>query len=449
MESGSKDNFQSLWNQALTLLKGDVTRQDFDTWIQPLKPLQYNGTAVELAVPDRLFASWLEEHFLEQLDKSWETVSGTRVQWRFVCAPADAQASLFSSATPTLKRRSARPRGSLINGYRFQNFVIGPNNQFARAAAWAVAGQPGTLYNPLFIYGGVGLGKTHLANAVGHAVLGEDPKTRVMFASSDGFTNQLIDAISKNKAQQFKNRVRQLDVLIVDDVQFLSGRERTQEEFFHIFNVLYEQGKQIILTSDKVPNELDGIEERLCNRFGWGLVTDIQLPDMETRQAILERKADDENITLPSDVASYIAANIDSNIRDLEGALTRITAYASLNRVPVDVELAERLLIPVVGDSPPALGFEDIERAVTSHFGLHPGELQARRRTKKVAEARQVAMYLMRRHIGASYPAIGQFLGGRDHSTVVHGFQTVQKRCRDDLRYRRMVDTVAKVIGCG
>jgi len=449
VESGSTNNFQSLWDQVLTTLEATVSPYDFDTWIQPIKPLQYSGSTVEVAVPDQLFASWLQDHFLDRLSRSWQTVTGEPVEWRFVCVPSEAQPSLFSGPAPARNRRPTRPRGSLIDGYSFHNFVVGPNNQFARAAAWAVAQQPGTLYNPLFVYGGVGLGKTHLANAVGHAILGQDPKTKVMFASSDGFTNQLIDAISKNKAQQFKNRVRQLDVLIVDDVQFLSGRERTQEKFFHIFNVLYEQGKQIILTSDKVPNELDGIEERLCNRFGWGLVTDVQAPDTETRQAILERKATDEGINLPSDVASYIAVHVDSNIRDLEGALTRITAYASLNHVEIDVGLAKRLLLPICTDSRPTVRFEDIERGVVSHFGLQPGDLRARRRTKKVAEARQVAMYLMRQHMGASYPAIGQFLGGRDHSTVVHGFQTVEKRCKGDIRFRRMLDKVAKVIGCG
>ncbi len=453
METGPAENLETLWNQALNLLQAQLSKQDFDTWIQPLEPLATSGKTLEFRVPNHMFATWVADHFLDKLTHTIGDVAGFSPELRFICDPADPQGKLFiETAEPAATKRkvsSSRSPGRLIDGYEFENFVVGPNNQFARAAAMAIAKQPGTLYNPLFMYGGVGLGKTHLANAVGHAIVEHDPAARVMFASSDGFTNQLVEAISKNKAQEFKNRVRRLDVLIVDDVQFLSGRERTQEEFFHIFNVLYEQGRQIILTSDKAPVELDGIEQRLCNRFGWGLVADIQAPDTETRRAILERKAADEGIALPARVAELIATRIDSNIRDLEGALTRISAFASINHTEINVEMAEKLLLAVAPDAKSELGFDDIEQGVTQHFGLKPEELKARRRTKKVAEARQVAMFLMRRHMGASFPAIGQFMGGRDHSTVVHAYQAVEKRCRADQRYKHMVDTVAKAIGCG
>jgi len=313
----------------------------------------------------------------------------------------------------------------------------------------AVAGQPGTLYNPFFILGGVGLGKTHLANAIGNAIVDSDPTARVLFLSTDSFTNQLIDAIARNRTQEFKNRVRRMDVLVVDDIQFLAGRERTQEEFFHVFNALYDSGKQIVLTSDKFPNEIRGVEERLCNRFGWGLVADIQSPDAETRVAILRRKSQAEHISVPDEVMSYVAAQIDSNVRDLEGALTRLSAYASLNRCELTLDLAKELLATSANNARKEIGLEDIATGVSRHFGLRPGELAARRRTKKVAEARQVAMFIMRNHTGASFPSIGEFLGGRDHSTVVHACRVVEKKRSDDPRFRDLVDTVTRMIGCG
>ena len=301
----------------------------------------------------------------------------------------------------------------------------------------------------IVVFGGVGLGKTHLVNAIGRSVLEASPSSRVLFLTADAFTNKLIDAIARNKAQEFKNRVRRVDCLILDDVQFLAGRERTQEEFFHIFNSLYQAGRQIVLTSDKFPNEIRGVEERLCNRFGWGLVADIQAPDTETRVAILERRARQEGIELPMDVAQLIASKVDSNIRDLEGALTRLSAYSSLNRCSITTELAEQLLgnlRPGAVDTP---SLEDIEQRVTVHFGLKPGELKARRRTRKVAEARQLAMYMMRTRASASFPSIGQFLGGRDHSTVIHACRSVEKRIENDQRYRAMLETILRSLGCG
>jgi len=469
VEKRPSPSLKTLWEQTVEPLKAKLDAEEYKTWIEPLRPVAAGAGVVEVAVPNRMFASWVESNFLDELAAAWVRAAGSATTFRFTWGPAQVQGELFPISTDALRaersspsddRRgratsatrvgelSARP-GNLIGRYDFASFVVGQSNQFARAAAIAVVGQPGTLYNPFFLFGGVGLGKTHLANAVGNAILDAKPNTRVSFTSADTFTNQLIDAIARNKVQEFKNRMRRVEVLILDDVQFLAGRERTQQEFFHIFNALYESGRQIILTSDKFPNEIQGLEQRLCNRFGWGLVADIQPPDAETRVAILERKAIDEGIDVPMEVLSFVASRFESNIRDLEGALTRLSAWASLNRCSITLELAERLLAPSPAEGGRTVSFDEIEARVTSHFGLKPGELKARKRTRKVAEARQIAMYLMRNQTGASFPAIGEFLGGRDHSTVVHGCQTVEKRLRTEPRFRGMIETLVRLCGCG
>lgn len=451
-------NLKTLWEQTLEPLRGRLDSADYETWIKPMKPICAGENGVEISVPNRMFAAWVEENFLDDLADAWVHASGQRSRFHFTWGNVASQGELFGpvKTDPAVNderealelRQSRRRTTGLIERYDFASFVVGPNNQFARAAALAVSGQPGTLYNPFFVFGGVGLGKTHLANAIGHAVLMENPSAKVLFLSADAFTNRLIDAISHNKVQEFKNRLRQLDVLIIDDAQFLAGRERTQEEFFHMFNALYERGSQIVLTSDKFPHEMQGVEERLCNRFGWGLVADIQPPDAETRVAILERKAKEGKIELPIDVATHIAQRFDSNIRDLEGALTRLSAWASLNRCEITMDLAEQLLGETAPGERATATLEEIETRITNYFGLRPGDLGARRRTRKIAEARQIAMFLMRSLAGASFPAIGLHLGGRDHSTVVHGCQAVNKRCEKDVRFRQLVETLVRELSC-
>jgi chromosomal replication initiator protein len=467
VERPSNSSVKHLWTRALEPLRSKLAPSDFATWIQPIMPLGTSEGAVELAVPNRMFAAWIEERFLDELAEAWISVGGQRTRFSFRWDDDAAQGELFrpqdtahsngqgalftrpgEEPGPQVGPESAR-RGGLVSRYGFANFVTGPGNQFARAAAIAVVGQPGTLYNPLFVFGAVGLGKTHLVNAIGNGLVDRDPAARVLFLSAETFTNRLIDAIARNKAAEFKNRMRKVDCLILDDVQFLARKERTQEEFFHIFNALYESGRQIILTSDKYPHELRGVEERLCSRFGWGLVADIQPPDVETRIAILERKARAEGISLPFDVASLIAERFESNIRDLEGALTRLSAWASLNRCEITIALAQQLLGEGKSNEVAGPTLEQIDVGVTRHFGLRPGDLQARKRTRKIADARQVAMYVMRHHGGASLPAIGQYLGGRDHSTVVHGCQVVEQRKRTDARFRSLLETVIRSLGCG
>lgn len=449
VQPNHQENLEGLWNQALAHLRTRLDQEEFDNWIRPLTPVQSASGTLELSVPNRLFAAWVEENYLDALAKAWVDTCGRKTRFSFTWDSNAMQGELFDLGQPKEHKLDVAPtpkRSGLIDRYDFGNFVVGPGNQFAHAASIAIAKKPGALYNPFFLYGGVGLGKTHLVNAIGNTVLASHPEKKILFISADTFTNQLIEAIARNKAPAFKTRMRKVDILIIDDVQFLAGRERTQEEFFHVFNALSDQGRQIILTSDKFPNELKGVEERLCNRFGSGLVADIQAPDLETRIAILERKARDEQVELPMDVASLIATRIETNIRDLEGALTRISAFASLNDRPVTYELADEMMAGVSGEAPRTITLEEIEEMVTVHFGLKPGELAARRRTKKVAEARQVAMYIMRHHAGASYPMIGRHLGGRDHSTVIHAVQTVDKRRKEEPRFRRMLEALTKNI---
>lgn len=450
MVASTRSQLEDLWGRALGSLRQRLDRDEFDSWIRPLVPMSLHNETLEISVPNKLFASWLEENYLDLLATAWVDAHGQETTFAFTWNAKGVQGELFQEyqadhALRVPPRRHPNSSG-LIERYDFENFIIGPSNQFARAAAMAVAQQPGTLYNPFFLYGGVGLGKTHLANAIGHSVQRSAPDARVVFLSADTFTTQLIEAISNNKAAALKNRFRKVDVLIVDDVQFLAGRERTQEEFFHIFNALYENGRQIVLTSDKFPSEIPSVEERLCNRFGWGLVADIQSPDMETRVAILERKARAEGVEISIDVATMIARSVDSNIRDLEGALTRISAHASLSGRLIDRQLVEELLGRGrnVDGSPAVVTLDEVEKEVASHFGLRVGDLKARRRTKKIAEARQVAMYLMRQKAGASYPVIGAHLGGRDHSTVIHACQSIERRRKEDARMRLTLEAMAK-----
>ena len=457
---GSVLNLKSVWEQAVSPLKGRLTAEEFETWIRPLAPVGGADGIIEVAVPNSMFAAWIRDNFLDDLAAEWTRTTGRTDSFRFVWGASEMQGELFpalrdsrakssSQNTPTACATGLEGRrkpSGLISTYDFQSFVVGPSNQFARAAAMAVAGQPGTLYNPFFLFGGVGLGKTHLVNAIGNSILQTDANRSVSFLSAETFSNRLIEAIATNKVQDFKNKMRRIDVLILDDAQFLAGRDRTQQEFFHIFNALYESGRQIILTSDKFPNEIHGLEERLCSRFGWGLVADIQPPDEETRVAILERKARDEGIELPIDVARFVATRFEANIRDLEGALTRLSAWSSLHNCSINLELARQLLGELVTEGPRAPTLEEIAERVVSHFGLRPGDLQDRKRTRKVSEARQVCMYLMRQHAGASFPMIGEFLGGRDHSTVVHGCQAITKRRVQDPRFRAMLDSLIRTL---
>lgn len=423
-----------LWQKALIEIKDRVGKQNFETWIQPIHFAARNKNEIRLDVPNKFFRDWLIEHFLEQLEAVLTSIAHEQIKI-FLDINSQLQSqSVAEKSGKKEERERERPQrtNNLIPRYTFENFVIGSSNQFAHAASIAVANQPGEHYNPFFIYGGVGLGKTHLVNAIGHKAAVKRPVMKVLYLSSESFMNELIASLRRDKMDEFKTKFRNIDILILDDVQFIAGKERTQEEFFHTFNSLYESHKQIVITSDKFPKEIPGLEDRLRNRFEWGLIADIQPPDMETRVAILQKKAEAEGVQLPHDVAIFLATNIDSNVRELEGSLTRLGAFASLTKSQITIELTKEVLSNTLKGAVRDITVESIQKSICDFYNVKLGELKAKRRTKNIALPRQVAMYLCRKHTATSFPAIGDKFGGRDHSTVIHASRTIEKRIKDD-----------------
>jgi chromosomal replication initiator protein len=351
----------------------------------------------------------------------------------------------LSSKSDSAIAESLKPIAVGLNPrYTFSNFVVGNSNQFCHAAALRVAESPGHSYNPLFVYGGVGLGKTHLLHAIGNFYLERNPQGRVAYMSSETFTNELILALRHARMEEFKNRMRNIEVLLIDDIQFMRGKERTQEEFFHTFNALYNAKHQIVITSDKIPSDIPGLEERLQTRFSWGLTADLQAPDFETRVAILNRKAALDKISLPESVSHYIAENISSNVRELEGALTRLNAISSLQNVSLSISLAESALKPLLQPRTVNVSVEDIKKAVALHFGIKVSEMVSKRRTKNLSFPRHVAMYMCRKHTTASYPEIGADFGGRDHSSVIHAANVVAGKIKKDSVLARAIESIEK-----
>jgi len=353
-------------------------------------------------------------------------------------------------STSAADSRGDLPEGDVYNNinprYTFADFVVGNSNQFCHAAAMRVAEKPGQSYNPLFIYGGVGLGKTHLLHAIGNAVLQRSPSSRVLYMSSETFTNELILALRHAKMEEFKKRLRTIEVLLIDDIQFISGKERTQEEFFHTFNALYSAKRQIVITSDKIPTDIPGIEERLQTRFSWGLTADLQAPDFETRVAILKQKAIIEEFHLPHEVSHLIAERISSNVRELEGALTRLHAMSSIQSVPISLEMAKSALKPLLQPKVVNVTVDDIKKAVANHFSIKVSEIVSKRRTKNLSFPRHIAMYLCRKHTTASYPEIGEHFGGRDHSSVIHAASVVSSKLSTDAKVKEIIEGIEKII---
>ena len=422
-------------------LKERLGLHNFDTWIKPLQLTEVNDTAVTLGVPSPLFRDWLTNNYLEAITEEF-----SRLYNRSMSVVLWVNPPLRSEGEKTAPVRNLREAeaSTLIPRYTFENFVVGTSNQFAHAACLAVANKPADHYNPLFIYGGVGLGKTHLVNAVGHLLLERNPGQKVIYTTFEAFMNRLIGSLRRDRMNEFKSHFRSIDVLILDDIQFIAGKERTQEEFFHTFNSLYEYHKQIIITSDRFPKEIPDLEDRLRNRFEWGLTADIQPPDIETRIAILIKKAEEEDIDLPQDVANFLATNIWSNVRELEGALTRLGAFASLTNVDITIDLAKEVLRDTLKDNEKQVTVRNIQKAICDHFDLKISDLKSKRRTKNLALARQMAMYLCRRFTATSYPAIGAEFGGRDHSTVIHASKTIAKKAVDDPSIKATVDRLVR-----
>ena len=433
------------WESVLERLGELVSADDLAQLIRPLRPVAVTPAQLRLEAPNRLTLVCIMENYLGALRDCVAAVIGERQI--LIELPVREQGELFpSDAAQRRTERRARPVHSALNPkYTFANFVVGASNQFAHAASKAVASQPGDHYNPLFIYGGVGLGKTHLVNAIGHQIMERNALARIAYLSSEAFMNQLISSLGQQRMGEFKDRFRKVDVLILDDVHVLAGRERTQEEFFHTFNTLYDHHRQIVLTSDKVPKDIPELEERLRNRFEWGLIADIQPPDVETRVAIIEKKAEMEGIPLSSEVALFLGSALGSNVRELEGSLTRLGAYASLHRRPITVDFAREVLQTVLKSQRPNVSYEDIAAAVSNHFSLRPLDLRSKRRSKNVAIPRQIAMYFCRRLLGASFPHIGELLG-RDHSTVMYGIAATERRIKEDAAFQATVEQLERTI---
>jgi chromosomal replication initiator protein len=435
-----------LWKTAQEKIAEQIGRQNFETWIKPIQLVSVAKNEIRLEVPSKFFRDWLIEHFAKQLELILNQLAGQEVKVFFSINPhlqtkPDSERTFI---TAQKERERTYRTNNLIPKYTFENFVVGASNQFAHAASMAVANQPGENYNPLFIYGGVGLGKTHLVNAIGHRVVAKRPSPKVLYLSSESFMNELIASLRRDRMDEFKAKFRNVDFLIVDDVQFIAGKERTQEEFFHTFNSLYESHKQIVITSDKFPKEIPGLEDRLRNRFEWGLIADIQPPDIETRIAILQKKAQTEGVELPQDVALFLATHIDSNVRELEGSLTRLGAFASLTKSAITIDLAKDVLHNTLKGVQREITVESIQKTICDHYNIKLGDLKAKRRTKNIALPRQVAMYLCRKFTETSFPAIGHKFGGRDHSTVIHASRAIEKRLQEDPLMQTTIDKIER-----
>jgi len=453
----------TIWDQVLSRIEGHVGKHSFSTWFKPTSLLTDAGNSLSIRVPNLLFVEWLPKHYSVVLAEALREVGRADVKLVFVPdAAATAAEEKRSSSRSGLERTppnevvlstapetdtvdpTAPPQraGSLIPRYTFDSFIVGPSNQFANAACRAVAETPSRSYNPLFIHGGVGLGKTHLMHAIGHYVVQHHPGLSLLYISSERFMNEMINAVRFDRILDFRSRYRSVDVLLVDDIQFVSGKEGTQNEFFHTFNALHDAQKQIVISSDRPPHEIPALEERLRSRFEWGLIADINPPDIETKAAILKKKAEGEAVPLPDSVAMYIASRIKTNIRELEGSLIRLIAYASLTSKPLTIELAQDVLKNVLDHDEKAVTIEQIQKFVADYYQLKLNELKSRNNSKSVAMPRQVAMYLCKSLTHASLPEIGRSFGGKHHSTVIHSINKVEDLRKKDSDFDKQVTTL-------
>jgi chromosomal replication initiator protein len=452
-----------VWQRAADRIRESLGQVGYETWIGPLNFVCLQDRMATIEAPNRFFRDWVSDRYLDLMQQVLSDELGETVEVKLILGKdaigtkgvnGSANGNGHSHPAPTAKGTlvsnvdSSGPRAIIhpqLNArYTFAEFVVGSSNQFAHAAALAVANKPGDKYNPLFIYGGVGLGKTHLATAIGHHLWTATSRQRkVLFMPAEVFMNELISSIRREKMGEFKEKFRRVDALILDDVQFLAGRERTQEEFFHTFNSLHSERHQIVLTSDKVPRDIPGLEERLRNRFESGLIADIAAPDLETRVAILQKKAALEDLNMPSEVAMYIAQNVSSNVRELEGCLTRLAALASLNTSPMTIDFARQALRDLIRTHETKPDIEAIQRTVADFFHIRLGDLKSKKRTQHIAFCRQVAMYLCRKITDSSFPTIGDAFC-RDHSTVIHAHNLIQRRVTNDSAFRFSIDKIER-----
>ncbi|MFZ5945039.1 MAG: chromosomal replication initiator protein DnaA [Bacillota bacterium] len=438
-----KSQLSSIWNETLQLLEKDLSKPSFETWFKGTELIAYYDDYLIISTPNVFAKDWLQNHYIDLIKSKLQTLLNHTVNLKFVTSQ-NKDSELQKINTKNTNKNYEDYSGNQLNPkYIFDTFVVGNSNRFAHAASLAVAESVAKAYNPLFIYGGVGLGKTHLMHAIGHYVLNNNKNAKIVYVSSEKFTNELIDGIKDDKTADFRNKYRNIDVLLIDDIQFLAKKERTQEEFFHTFNALYEANRQIIISSDRPPKEIPTLEDRLRTRFEWGLITDIQTPDLETRIAILRKKAQMEKIDIDNDVMLYIADKIQSNIRELEGALIRVIAYSSLNNSKINLDLAVEALKDIIPPNKPRpITPELIQEKVAEAFSLKLDDLKAKKRTKNVAYPRQIAMYLCRELTDLSLPKIGDIFGGRDHTTVIHACEKISGEILKDPSTQEKIDKI-------
>ncbi len=434
-----KAEINELLTKAKDLLKSEVTGISYTTWIQDIEIQSIDNNVITILTPNFLHKNMLESRYLPLIKNTFSFITHIDYEIKVISAEEvgeTEQTNHFSEVPATYSNSNLNPK------YTFDSFVVGNNNRFAHAAALAVAEAPATAYNPLFLYGGVGLGKTHLMHAIGNEILKNNKNANILYVTSEKFTNQLINAIKDNKNEMFRNKYRSIDVLLIDDIQFIAGKERIQEEFFHTFNALHEDGKQIILSSDRPPKDIQPLEDRLRTRFEWGLIADISNPDYETRMAILKKKAQLENILIDDEILSNIATKIDTNIRELEGTLNKLIALSSLTNSPISMELSNKAIADVVAHNNTVLSIEYIQDVVAKYFNITVDDLKGSRRSNDVAFPRQIAMYFCRDIAQISTPKIGQAFGKRDHSTVMHACNKIAKEVKENSNTKLIVETV-------
>lgn len=465
---------KSVWGSCLRIIQAQIGEQSFDTWFKPIVPIKLEGNSLTIQVPSQFFYEWLEEHYVHLLKMAIEAELGVtgKLEYSIVVDKGDAANKPVTVSLPTSKFSQKKSDNSRLqfteqNGikspfllkeidpftidsqlnpqYTFESFIEGDCNRLARSAGVAVSNKPGvTSFNPLMVYGGVGLGKTHLVQSIGNKIKENHPDKFVLYVSSEKFANQIIDAFRNNGLQDFANYYLHVDVLIIDDIQFLAGKEKTQEIFFHIFNHLHQSGKQIILTSDCPPKEMKGVQERLVSRLKWGLTADLNHPDYDTRVAIIHKKLEKDGLTIPESVVEYLAYSVETNIRELEGVLISLIAQASLNRKEIDLDLAKQTLQSIVKDIETEVNIDYIQKFVSEYFNVPTDLLKAKTRKREIVVARQVAMYLAKEYTNMSLKSIGFHFGGRDHSTVIHAITTVNDMMDTDKRFMASMDDIQK-----
>ncbi|NCU31344.1 MAG: chromosomal replication initiator protein DnaA [Candidatus Moranbacteria bacterium] len=444
---------KNIWFEAVSKISQDIGLQNVKTWIEPLIYKKYQDNSLFLEAPNKFIKDWFQDNYRKKLERKLNELTDKQIKIEIeinknkqkikenIELIINKEENKEEIKNINIDKKTNNTDNSNINNrYTFDTFVSGSSNQFAHAAAMAVANNPATTYNPLFIYGGVGLGKTHIIHSIGNEIIKKSKNLKVTYYSSEKFTNELINSLRHGKMEEFRNKFRSIDVLLIDDIQFIAGKKSTQEEFFHTFNALYESHKQIVVTSDKFPKEIPDLEERLRSRFEWGLIADIQEPDTETKQAILKMKSEINNIDVPEDVIFFLASSITSNVRELEGYLIRIGAYSSLTSTPINIDMAKDVLKNIITENNKEITVDRIQKTIAEYYQIKTSDIKSQKRLKNIVLPRQIAMYISRNMTNLSYPEIGDRFGGKDHSTIIHAIKKIEEKMTKDMSLKMTVD---------